>query len=293
MPHDTDRTQLEFASEYGEFPELSSEQYEYPGETGNVLGEIFNEAQAESAFEGGYGEYQELPESMENELASELLEVRSDQELDHFLGSLFHKVASGIGKVIKSPVGQALGGILKTVAKKALPIAGGALGSFVGGPLGGALGSKLASAAGSAFGLEQEGLSPEDRDFEAARRYVRFAAHAARRAAHAHPHIDPVSVAKAAVVEAAKKHAPGLLAPLSGAAAGVVPHVATAFPTAGPSMLHPAATVPRPAGGFPITDFGPHTTAQLACPSCGGISGRHARQGKWIRRGRHIVLLGV
>lgn len=289
MPHDTDRTQLEFASEYGEFPELSSEQYEYPGEAGSVLGEIINEAQAESAYEGGYGEYQELPlpEAMEDELASELLEVSSDQELDHFLGSLFHRVASGIGKVIKSPIGQALGGILKTVAKKALPIAGGALGTFVGGPLGGALGSKLASAAGNAFGLEQEGLSSEDRDFEAARRYVRFAAHAARRAAHVHPHLDPVSAAKAAVVDAAKKHAPGLLAPLSVAAAGVAP-------TAGASILHPAATVPRPAaaGAYPVTSFGPHPS-QVACPTCGGVSGRHPRQGKWIRRGRHIVLLGV
>src|SRR5947208_2773753 len=147
MPHDTDRTQLEYGSElseYAEFPELASEQYEY-SETGTVLGEIIGEAQAEAAFETGeYQEYQELPEVMHDELASELLEVRSDQELDHFLGSLFRKVAGTIGKVIKSPVGQALGGILKQVAKKALPIAGGALGTFVGGPLGGMVGGKLA-----------------------------------------------------------------------------------------------------------------------------------------------------
>lgn len=150
MPHDIDRTQLEFGSElfeYGEVPELTSEQYEYSGELGSILGSLFSEAQAEGAFEGGYQEYQELPEITHDELASELLEVRSDQELDHFLGSLFNKVASGIGKVIKSPVGKALGGILKTVAKKALPIAGGALGTFVGGPLGGMVGSKLADVA--------------------------------------------------------------------------------------------------------------------------------------------------
>jgi hypothetical protein len=47
------------------------------------------------------------------------------------------------------------------------------------------LDSKLASAAGNAFGLEWEGLSPEDRDFEMARRYVRFATHAAKKAAAA------------------------------------------------------------------------------------------------------------
>ena len=34
-------------------------------------------------------------------------------------------------KVIKSPIGRALGGILKGVAKKALPVVGGALGSMV------------------------------------------------------------------------------------------------------------------------------------------------------------------
>ena len=128
----------------------------------------------------------------------ELLEVRGDQELDHFLGDLFSKVASTVGKAINSPVGQALGGILKQVAKKALPIAGGALGSFVGGPLGGMVGGKLASMAGDAFGLEVEGLSREDRDFEMARRYVRFATHAARRAAAAPLNIDPTAVARAA-----------------------------------------------------------------------------------------------
>lgn len=269
--HDVDRTQLEYASElseYGEFPELASEQYEYSGEAGNILGSLFSEAQSEGSFEGGYQEYQELPETMEDELASELLEVGSDQELDHFLGSLFHKVAGTIGKVIKSPVGQALGGILKAVAKKALPIAGGALGTFVGGPMGGMVGSKLASMAGNAFGLEYEGLSPEDRDFEIARRYVRFASHAARKAAAAPPHVDPVTVAKSAVQDAAKKFAPGLLAPAAGAGA------------------------PRPAPGVrPPTGYG--VPEPPTCPGCGATPARHRRQGKWIRRGRHIVLLGV
>jgi hypothetical protein len=293
--HDVDRTQLEYGSEfseYGEFPGLASEQYEYSGESGNVLGALFGEAQTEGAFEGGYQEYQELPEIMHDELASELLEVRSDQELDHFLGSLFNKVAGAVGKVIKSPVGQALGGILKTVAKKALPIAGGALGTFVGGPLGGMLGSKLASMAGNAFGLEWEGLSPEDRDFEVAKRYVRFASHAARRAAAAPPEADPVSVAKAAVVDAAKKYAPGLLAPLT-AAAGAAASRPTA-PASGsaapgyppPPSYRPAAPGFRPEPPTAYPSAGP-------CPSCGGTPGRYGRQGRWVRRGRHIVLLGV
>jgi len=315
MPHDTDRTQLEFGSElseYGEVPELASEQYE-SGELGSILGSLFGEAQAEGAFESGFqeygetGEYGELPEIMHDELASELLEVRSDQELDHFLGDLFKKVAGGIGKVIKSPVGQALGGILKTVAKKALPIAGGALGTFVGGPVGGMLGSKLASAAGSAFGLENEGLSPEDRDFEVARRYVKFATHAARKAAMAHPHIDPNTVAKAAVVEAAKRYAPGLLAPLASIQTAGIPRAGVSrpihrAPVSTTFYQEPAAAYRSPAPTavqvdptYQVRDYGPYSgqyQAQTSCPSCGGTS-RHRRQGKWIRRGRHIVLLGV
>jgi hypothetical protein len=300
MPHDIDRTQLEYASEvYGEYPGLASEQYEYPGETGTVLESLVGEAQAEGAFESGYQEYQELPlpEVMEDELASELLEVSNEQELDHFLGNLFNKIAGTIGRVIKSPVGQALGGVLKQVAKKALPIAGGALGTFVGGPMGGMVGSKLASMAGDAFGLEYEGLSPEDRDFERAKRYVRFAGHAAKKAALAPPQVHPDTVAKAAVEDAAKKFAPGLLAPVAGvAAAAATPTVPPAYAPAYPTGAAGAApTAPRPVapGVYPPTGHGAPAEPTCACPTCGGTRVRHGRQGKWIRRGRHIVLLGV
>ena len=297
--HDIDRTQLEYGSEiseFGEMPELASEQFESSGELGNILGSLFGEAQSEGAFAGEYQESQELPEIMHDELASELLEVSNEQELDHFLGNLFNKVAGTIGKVIKSPVGQALGGILKTVAKKALPIAGGALGTFVGGPLGGMVGSKLASMAGNAFGLEWEGLSPEDRDFEVARRYVRFATHAARKAAAAPPHIDPVKVAKAAVVEAAKKYAPGLLAPLRDVAA-VAPHPSAYRAPVYATTAAPMRPAPRPS--YPPPTYGTAGYAvptEPTCPTCGTTTGtgyRRHHQGKWIRRGRHIVLLGV
>lgn len=277
MPHDTDRTQLEYGgelSEYSEFSELASEQYEYPSELGNIMKSVFSEGLSGEAFEGGgYQEYQELPfpEMMEDELAAELLEVRSDQELDHFLGSLFSKVANTIGRAVKSPVGKALGGVLKRVAKQALPLIGKAVGSFFGGPVGGAIGGQVASTASSAFGLEYEGLSPEDRDFEVARRYVRFAGEAAKRATYGRPDAEPTGVAKAALIEAAKTHAPGSLAPPRPDAPA-----APAYPSAHPS---PPSGVPRPA---------PPT-----CHDCGGTSGTHSRTGKWVRRGRHIVLLGA
>ena len=286
--HDVDRTTLEYSSELlesGESP-LASEQYagEYSGEQGTVLGEILGQAQGET-FEGNFeGGYQEsaLPEMMEDELAAELLEVHNDQELDHFIGSLIKKAAGVIRNVANTPLGSALGNVLKQVAKKALPIAGGALGTFIGGPAGGMLGSKLASLAGDTFGLESEGLSEEDRDFEMARRYVRFAGHAARRAASSHPRYDPQMVVKDAVVEAARRYAPGLLTPSSTGLGSSYPPRYSRRPGYPPvvSPVYPPPVEPD------------YASSDQPC-SCGVAAGRHRKQGKWIRRGRHIVLLGV
>jgi hypothetical protein len=306
--HDVDRTTLEYGSElseYGESP-LASEQYEfageypgeysgeYSGEQGTVLGEILGEAAAESTFESTFeGGYQELPlpEIMEDELAAELLEVGNEQELDHFLGSLISKAVGTIRRAVNTPIGKALGGVLKQVAKKALPIAGGALGTFIGGPAGGLIGSKLASLAGDAFGLEWEGLSPEDRDFEMARRYVRFAGHAAKRAAAAPPHVDPQTVVKDAVVDAAKKFAPGLLTPTTGV--GMPSAAMPGPPPTTPPFQTGQAYGPPTAAVYPPIAPPLYPSPGPVCPSCGTTPARHRRQGKWIRRGRHIVLLGV
>ena len=169
------------------------EQFEWSGETtGEVLGE-----------------------SELLELAAELLEVRDEQELDRFLGSLIKKVGRAVGTFVKSPIGKAIGGVLKSVAKKALPLAGGALGTFVGGPLGAKIGSGLASMAGNALGLELEGLSQEDREFEAAKQFVRFASDAVNNAISA-PGANPGAAAQAAIAKAARRYAPGLLRGPSG-----------------------------------------------------------------------------
>jgi hypothetical protein len=145
------------------------------------------------------------------ELASELLAVRNEEELDLFLGDLIKSVGSVIGKVVKSPIGNAIGGVLKTFAGKALPIAGGALGGMIGGPLGAQIGSGLASMAGRTLGLELEGLSPEDREFESARQFLRFAAEATRHALESAPGITPPIAVYRAVTHAAGLHAPGFL----------------------------------------------------------------------------------
>lgn len=174
--------------EYGpEFEDLESEQYEWSGEE-----EVFDEAEL-------------------MELAGELLEVSSDAELDQFLGKLIKKAARGIGKVVRSPIGRAVGGFLKGVAKRALPLAGAAAGGFFGGPLGAQIGSGLASTAGGALGLEAETLDVEDLEFEGAKNFVRLAGTAVKSATSAPRSLDPAAVARSAVTSAAQKHAPGLV----------------------------------------------------------------------------------
>ena len=117
-----------------------------------------------------FGEQEEL------ELAMELLEVASEEELEQFLGKVFKSVWKGVKKIAKP-----LGGALKAVAKTALPFVGGALGSMIPIPgVGTALGSALGRAASNALELEFGGaLSGED-ELEVARRFVRVAGQAAR-----------------------------------------------------------------------------------------------------------------
>ena len=90
---------------------------------------------------------------------------------------------SFVGKVARP-----LGGILKGVAKAALPFVGGALGSFIPIPgVGTAIGSALGGALSKALEAEFQGMEAEERDFEIARRFVQMAGTAARQAALAPP----------------------------------------------------------------------------------------------------------
>lgn len=183
--HDIDNTTLELDSDLDEF-EYTDREYE-ESEAG-----VFSEAE-------------------EMELAAEMLAVTDETELDQFLGNLIKQAGQAVGKAVKSPIAHKLGGFLKGAVKKVLPVAAGALGTVVGGPVGGMLASKAASAAGDAFGLELEGLSNEDQEFETARHFVRFAGDAARQASKLRDAPDPQSAAKHAVMKAARTFAPGLL----------------------------------------------------------------------------------
>jgi len=72
---------------------------------------------------------EELDETEEMELASQLLEITDEAELDQFLGRLIMRAGRAAGRLARSGAGRALGGILKGAAKKALPILGGAIGA--------------------------------------------------------------------------------------------------------------------------------------------------------------------
>ena len=204
--HDIDRTQLEHDIDR---TQLESEAYG-GGEFGESSG--FGEAQSE----GRDGLESPVSETQEIELASEFLEISNEAELDRFLGNVFKTVGSAVGRFARSDTGRALGGVLKDAARQALPIVGGAVGRWISPGKGGAIGADIATTAGRIFGLELEGLSSEDREFEVARQFVRFASTAARQAAAAPPTAPPAAAAQSAAAAAARVYAPGLLQRLRG-----------------------------------------------------------------------------
>lgn len=184
--NDFEIAQEEFEAEAGEFESGSFEfesDHEFDGETGFEMENPLNEVE-------------------EMELAAELLAVSSEQELDQFIGKFFKKVGAGIKKVAASP----LGGMLKGLAKKALPFVGGALGSFIPIPgVGTMIGRAVGTAASNLLEFESEGMSPEDQEFELACRFVRLANTAVTEAANAPAGTNPTATAAAAVQNAANQ----------------------------------------------------------------------------------------
>ena len=226
--------------------------------------------ESEDAFESGeygldpevFGQYEvsdetqwegPLSEEEEIDLANELLSLSSEDELDQFLGKVFKKIGRGFKTVFKP-----LGKVLKPLAKTLLPIAGKAAGTFFGGPLGGAIGGKLGSLATNLFEVDFESMVPEVQDLEVARRFVRLASTAAQKAAAAPPTANPVAAARSAVASAARVHAPGLLK-----------------------------------RGLPGAGAAPALSGGVAPPCACNGRGPRRPQGRWIRRGRQIVILGV
>jgi hypothetical protein len=142
--------------------------------------------------------------------------------------------------------------VLRPLVKTVLPIAATAAGTFFGGPAGGAIAGKLGSLVSKALEAETAGVMPQDRELEKCRQFVRMAGTAARAAALAPPAANPVAVALEVLAQAAQRQ-------LTAGAAGTVP----------------AASRRR------------CMCAQHGSCTCG----QTAQSGRWIRRGRSIVLV--
>jgi hypothetical protein len=152
-----------------------------------------------SPAEAGYGFEAggPLSEAEEMELAGRLLEAQSAGELEQFLGDVVGTVGRALGHVLPPATGQAVTGLLSSALGPALP-------------------AQLADQAGQLLGLELEGLSPEDREFDTSRQLVRLAAAATEHASAAPAGAEPAGVAHQAVTTAVQQYAPGLLRQLPG-----------------------------------------------------------------------------
>ena len=182
-------------------------------------------------------------------------------------------VVRGASSFIKSPIGKSLGGALKSVVKTGLPMVGGALGSFVAPGIGTAIGSKLGSMAGGLLEAEEaEAMGEAEAEEEAARRYVRFARAAYRNAARTPVSVPPLPAARAAATSAARMYAPALLRPRR--------------------SYTDAQRGPRSA---PRTWGEPYAGAVGGRLRTGGDAPRDtgADEGRWIRRGGRVILLGL
>ena len=211
--HDIDRTQLETEEEW------ESDESEFEGDEFEAVGgseEIYGEAEPE------------LDEVEEVELASQLLEVSDEDELEDFLGRVVRWGWTQGRRMAQTPTGPATNQKQKTVAddvlanvKRAglslLPSLGQAIGAGVGDTRGAKWGATLGAAAEGGLKkwlgleLELEGLSPQDQEFEIARRFVRFtcssASNAARKAASSPA--PPKVIVQRAIRLAANRHLPG------------------------------------------------------------------------------------
>lgn len=241
--HNIDRT---MSMETGDFESGDFESGDFESESLGYEGDFGDSFESEEELYGETVESGELTEEEEMDLAAELLTITNEEELDQFLGKFFRRVGRGIRRIARNPVFRTVGGMLKGVAKRALPLVGGAVGSFIAPGVGTAIGGSLGQAASKLFEVDVEAMSDEDAQFEVARRYVRLTDAALRQAARMPTTVDPRQAARRALAGAARLHAPGLA-----------------------RALGSATRVGR--GGF----YGPRST------------------GRWIRRGRHIVVFGA
>jgi hypothetical protein len=144
------------------------------------------------------------------ELAAELLDVTNESELDRFLGRFVAETARKAGGRLPIDTGRTLVAVLRRTAERTVPTLTTTLDQLE--PATGG-GPSVAETAARVYGLELEGMSAEDRDYEIAGQFLRFAQAATARAARATGRAPAASVAHAAVAGASRELAPGLLPP--------------------------------------------------------------------------------
>jgi hypothetical protein len=199
------------------------------------------------------------------------------------------------------------------VAKAALPLAGGALGSLIPIPgVGTALGAAAGQAASSALGLEFEGMSHEDREFEVARRIVRIGVESARALdqmpegefASEQEILSAIgSIARSALPAIGNALLGGLTGQASGggqAAGGLTGGVQISSPggwnfsaggqAGGQFQGGGAVGVNTPA---PQVPFPPRTNTGAGQQRPAPHQGHHQAMGRWIKRGRHLIVLNA
>lgn len=144
-------------------------------------------------------------ESEEQELATDLLAINNDRELDQFLCALLRRAAGMSGGRLHMDVGGRLGRLVRIAIQKILPSVGRGFDESAD-----KLSKRISPEAEALLGFESEGLSAEDRELSSATQMVRLAGAAAQAASRSSKGV-PEDVARAAMIEAAQQHAPGLV----------------------------------------------------------------------------------
>ncbi|WP_417915626.1 hypothetical protein [Candidatus Electronema sp. JM] len=209
--HDLDHGRAEAEAEFEQY-----EQWEAEGDHEQLEADEFEfedaelyEAEPES--ESLFCKNGEICEAQETELALELLEVSNAAEFENFLGNLARRAVQAGKGILATKDMQAVGGILRGAARRVLPHVGRAVGGHFGGKEWAKRGAGFATGVGKLFGLELEGLSGEDQEFEVAKSFVRFAGNTVRNMSGMAGSTDPLAAAKQAAAAAARVYAPGLL----------------------------------------------------------------------------------
>ena len=211
-------------------------------------------------------------DSEERMFASQLLEVASEAELEQVLRDLSKRARRGV-----EPVGptsaRPLEGLLKTVAKKALPSLATAGGASSDRPGRDAKAEKLGSLLDQALRAKSGGMSVADPDlkkyrqlFERYRQFVRLAGKATKAAAAAPPGVAPVAVAHKILGDSASK--------------ALMPTPTAATPAPGSALRRRTSMSSEAAGRV-------CSVCELPAGSCGC---RKGRTGRWFRNGTSIVV---